>query len=91
MPFQSNTALVYDIAWDDGLTNILHILQYSLILTAGKGASNVLSTSFWPVYKPKFLPQWYLLFHLTEYQYLILELMFWKFYNAFTFILERKN
>ena len=45
---ESNSALGYDIASGNVLTNILNILRCSPILTAAKGLSNILSPSSVP-------------------------------------------
>ena len=54
---ESKNALGYDIAWDNVLTSIAHILRYSVVLTTTKGLGSVLSARPCPISKTDFVPQ----------------------------------
>ena len=79
MACESNSALEYDIVWDNALTYILmHILYFevTLILTATNRLNNVPLLRFCPIHKTNFVPLRYLAIHLTECKHLILESTF---------------
>lgn len=95
-PSERNTTLTYDVAWDDTLTNIFHILKNvytrtfikkflkNILSVSAKVLNSVSSAGFYPICKKKLCSSM-IFFVSPELQQLILKylLIIWCFYILF--------